>query len=395
MVSGLRIDYLSPTLYLTDILILGILVSWGTESLLKFKMQSAKFKVEIKNSKLFWGLLFIGCFLIINSFFVPNQPVAFYKFLKILEFFLLGLYIVKNSSLFPIAYSLLPIPIIYSSFLAIAQFLNQGSLGGVFWFLGERTFNASTPGIAQAIFNGQLILRPYATFPHPNVLAGFLVVGLLILISNSRNLWRLIPGIFYQLSIVLGMIALFLTFSRVAWLVFLLAVTSMFLVKRREKRKYVTLFLLVISLASLISLTWLPIQSESFSYRQDLNLVTIKMFQSSPLLGVGLNNFLVRLPEFYKFPGPVYFLQPAHNIYLLTMAETGLLGLVGLICFLFITIHHLIQNNKYLLLVSVFAVLALGLFDHYFYTLQQGQLLITMVFGLAWSKTRENVKIHI
>ena len=31
LVFGIRIDYLSPTIYLTDLLVIGILVSWGWE----------------------------------------------------------------------------------------------------------------------------------------------------------------------------------------------------------------------------------------------------------------------------------------------------------------------------------------------------------------------------
>ena len=51
------------------------------------------------------------------------------------------------------------------------EFIKQASLNGLFWWLGERTFTSSTPGIAKAVIDGRLLMRPYATFPHPNVLA--------------------------------------------------------------------------------------------------------------------------------------------------------------------------------------------------------------------------------
>ena len=57
--------------------------------------------------------------------------------------------------------------------LAISQFIKGGTLG--LWILGERTFTISTPGIAKFDFYGREFLRPYATFPHPNVLAGFIL----------------------------------------------------------------------------------------------------------------------------------------------------------------------------------------------------------------------------
>ena len=56
------------------------------------------------------------------------------------------------------------------------------TLGGYFWYLGERSFYASTPGIAAVSFQGRLLLRPYATFPHPNVFGGFLAIVLPLMI---------------------------------------------------------------------------------------------------------------------------------------------------------------------------------------------------------------------
>jgi len=41
------------------------------------------------------------------------------------------------------------------------------------------------------------------------------------------------------------------------------------------------------------------------------------------------------------------------------------------------------------MLLLVLEILTLGLFDHYFYTLQQTQLLFSLVLGLAWAKKVE------
>jgi len=383
LVNGLRVDYLSPTLYLTDILILFVLVAWGIEILLKVKIQPFDF-AQGRNSKLFRTTLFISGFLLVNCLFSQNQPAALYKSVKILEFILLGIYISKNFLVSQSLGLLVSIPVIYSSLLGIAQFLNQGSFDGIFWWLGERTFNAGTPGIAQAVWNGQLILRPYATFPHPNVLAGFLVVSLLLIIWQKPKFW--------WLTTVLGLIALFLTFSRVSWVVFGLSLILSNLKFLKSPRT--VLLIGLITIIGLISLIWIPIQSESITYRQDLNLIAVKMWQSSPLMGVGLNNFLVRLPGFYKFPGPVYFLQPVHNLYLMILAETGIIGLIGVILFLILTIRRLILISNYYLLITLSSVLLLGLFDHYFYTLQQGQLLFTLILGLSWFNYSHRGKIR-
>src|SRR5258708_5260679 len=112
------------------------------------------------------------------------------------------------------------IGIIGESILAIAQFFNQGSLNGVLYFLGERTFTATTSGIANASVSGELILRPYGTFPHPNVLAGYLLISLTLLLlyaksylSKDRYPKFKNQKIFFGTALILGTVALFLNFG--------------------------------------------------------------------------------------------------------------------------------------------------------------------------------------
>lgn len=395
MVRGLRVDYLAPTIYLTDILAAGVIISWGLE---KIKSQKSKSKKTIKKLKISWALLLIGGLLILNSLLAANPAAAFYKLVKLTEFVLLGIYITKNRFSVNTFYLLLSTSLVYSSLLAIFQFLNQGSLGGVFYWLGERTFNAGTPGIALASWNDRLFLRPYATFSHPNAFAGFLVISLILMaklpITNYQFFKFSKP--LRTVTVFLGIIALFLTFSRASWLVFgisLAAYGVWFL--RKINGRFIGRWMVLAFIGSLIFLSTIKnlqafttIQPESIWLRQDLNRAALEMIKKSPILGVGLGNFLVRLPEFYQEKGQVRFLQPAHNLYLLIAAEAGLFGLIGLVCFLILTIRCLRLKTNYLILMALSAILFLGLFDHYFYTLQQGQILISLVLGLSWSKIK-------
>ena len=72
-ISGIRVDYLAPTIYLLDIIIF-ILAIVNLKIVLKF------FKKKF----------FIAIFLlsIINMFFANSLPLAFYGFVKIIEFFI-------------------------------------------------------------------------------------------------------------------------------------------------------------------------------------------------------------------------------------------------------------------------------------------------------------------
>jgi O-antigen ligase len=79
-------------------------------------------------------------------------------------------------------------------------------------------------------------------------------------------------------------------------------------------------------------------------------------------------------------------LQPAHNIYLLLLAETGILG-VGLIA---LALARFAAAKKILLrtprspfVMSLIVLLVLGLVDHYPVSLQQGQLLTTLFTALV------------
>ena len=377
LVFGIRIDYLAPTLFLTDLLVIGLLVTWFLE------MRKKKIKIT-RQLKGYWWLGAVFVFLLLNSFLAQNQGAAFYQLVKIIEFSLLGFYLAKNNyPLEAIRYPL-AMAVVYSSFIALAQFLKQASLNGIFWWLGERSFNAFTPGIAQAVWDGQLIMRPYATFPHPNVLAGFILISLILIVTSRTK--RTKTQLIKWLTFFLGVGIIFLSLSRTVWLVgtlVLFPLSASFLAKKRR--------LWAISLTIILSLCFLWLgthlgMEEAISRRFQLNQVAVEMIRENPLIGIGLNNFISRLPDYWQTSEAVRFLQPVHNLFLLVAAETGLIGLLIFLWFLVLTFKKLLMTDNRLLIIALSAILALGLFDHYWLTLQQSQLLLTLVLGLSWAK---------
>ena len=134
----------------------------------------------------------------------------------------------------------------------------------------------------------------------------------------------------------------------------------------------------------------LQFASESLELRQELNKVAIKMIKKYPLTGVGLNNFIPSLTQFKK--GLSYQeLQPVHNIYLLIGAESGLMGLGLFLWLIYLSYRKFLQGNNEItkqrnkkLSIILTAILLLGLFDHYFFTLQQTQLLFAVVMGMVF-----------
>lgn len=369
-VFGLKIDYLSPTIYLTDILVLVILGLWVIE---KLRAKNAKLKASAKNLKLlgFFSLVF----LLINAFLAQNQGAAFYKFFKLIEFVSLGVWIARQKIKLARITLPLSIVVIYSSLLTFFQFLKQKSLGGFFYWLGERSFSVSTPGIAKTVFQGRLLMRPYATFPHPNVLAGFVLISLVLICGAGK-----IEKILKWPTFVLGILTMIFSFSRSAWFGGVLAV---FLAYFAKKKKILAL-LIILGLGLVLIFSQDVLKGESFFQRVELNKIAWQMIKNRPLIGVGLNNFIPQLPEFWSGSGFTYLLQPVHNIFLLTAAETGLVGLLIFLWFLFLTFKKLVAVKNKPLIITLSVILFLGLFDHYWLTLQQTQLLLTVILGLAW-----------
>ena len=355
--------------------------------------------------KYLFGFVLLLLSLLIGLAGAQNFGAGIYGVVKFLEFSFLVYFVGKNYIILnkTMLFICIFASVIFEALLAFLQYLNQGSLGGIFYLFGERAFSAETPGIANASINGQLFLRPYATFSHPNVLAGFLVLSMLFLFLFSfknRNLQAcLLLGLFSGTAVLL------LTLSRAAiflWLIYLLVLFGLWVFEKYKKGKFnssqLTLSILIFTTVAVfvilqnnfISQRFLTtkLSDESLIQRQELVTESLNMLWKSPILGVGINNFFNNL-NIVSSKENTFLIQPVHNIFLLILSEIGLIGF----CFAFLVLCkslvvsvRKVRARKYLLMM-IFAVIFLGMFDHYFLTLQQGQLLFSLVLGISLSKS--------
>lgn len=362
LLYGLRIDYLSPTFYLIDLFVLFLLLLGLTSKRLNLKVSAWVF------------LFFLG--LLGRTFFAANFGAGIFKLIRLVELFLLVLYVSQNLKAPRLLVKYLPWAVVYSSFLGIAQFLRQSSLGGVFWFLGERPLSLTMSGIALESLGNSLYLRAYASFSHPNSLAGFLLVSLILtLVSLRKSRYFLV-----YLGLSLG--ALILTFSYSAWLVGLLVVFLAGILKKEPKVILLGLF----GLGVIVFSGFFLVDSLSVAERRQLLISSFLMIKQNFLWGVGLNNFLNNLPV-YWLPVSFRLWQPVHNVYLLVLAEVGVVFFLGILLFLYKTLKKvMVEKKKVVVFLALMAILILGLFDHYWWTLLQNQVLFSLVLGLAWSK---------
>ncbi|MBI3985264.1 MAG: O-antigen ligase family protein [Candidatus Levybacteria bacterium] len=393
-IAGLRIDYLSYTLYLTDILIILIFLS-------SFKNVFKTVLTKYKNK--FFRFFLFALFLTIGISVSKNPQVGIYGLVKLFEFSYLGIFIYLNYREInkKILVALISFGIVFQTLLSALQYLNNGSLQGIFYFLGERSFNSQTPSIANVSVNAKLILRPYATFPHPNVLAGFIALSSMLLVYFKNRINKHLLLIVLTISTT----GIIISFSRVGLLVWTGFIFSYFLttlLKKYKKIKLNTRFIknnslpIIVGSGFLLSLFFLFLTNplfiqrlSSFSFSdesvvQRLNTISasINMFMQNPVFGVGINNFLNNLNTSFNSPA---LLQPVHNVFLLVLSQTGIVGLLafGYLFFKAIRVALGFGKEKIIRILIVLAIIFIGMFDHYLLTIQQTQILFTMLIAIA------------
>lgn len=384
LVLGVRIDYLAPTIYLTDILILAILFFY----LFDRKSRSLVSKSVLLNS---FTLLLLLLLAVVNTFSAISPPITIYQWLRVFESFFLAWYVAKNISYDRSFNIILAITVIYSAALAILQFTSQHSIGGILYFLGERAFSAATPGIATSPLWGNLVLRPYATFPHPNVLAGY-IVAIIPFIAIRPRRWLSFS------ALVTGLLALMISLSRSAWVIAVLGFGALVFwhLKKNKIYQHVTILallgLLVFFLPLIIDRFGAlgSLDKESYLIREDLMQGALQIIREHPVIGAGLGNFITTRSDLDLRGKTIAHLQPVHNIYLLLAAEVGLIGLLIFLLFIFTTIRRLLfigrldKPKVFAIILSLTSLLLLGLTDHYVVTIQQTRLLFAIIVGLAW-----------
>lgn len=403
-IYGIRVDYLSPTIYLTDLLTIVLFII----SLIAISQQKNSFKIIPKISLPLAGILGVLLLVFVNHALFSKSPFAsFYGIAKLFEFLFFGAYLssISKNVLKTIFIKVLVIQLPIICFIALSQFFNQSSIGSIFYFLGERSFTVGTPGIATILIDNQFLLRPYATFPHPNVLAFYLLLSLVFLIEYLQQPIEKKSKITISIILITAIITLFLTFSRLTILLFAAYGVYIILTQVRNKRmKLAFSFSFLVSIVFYLSFFFsrffsLDLLAKELSLRSELQDIALNIWLKSPVFGAGLKNFFVHEISYQKEFSEI-LLQPVHNIYLLTLSETGILGLVGFLIFLYLTAKRLKSKVKNIKLQNypaktetiLFAsLLFIGLFDHFFLTLQQGQLMTALILALCWSESRSKI----
>lgn len=249
--------------------------------------------------------------------------------------------------------------------------------------------------------DGQNFLRVYGTLPHPNMLGGF------ILICMTAVIWFILDvkktNWFAWPLLGLGVCLLILTFSRAAWLGFVVFLFVLLLKSKYLERNKIWLLLFVVAMTA--ALTLFPLRdlfisrtsvpttaTEEFSLTGRVWLAeqALTYMKERPITGIGMGSFVIQLAQ---RAGERNFVEPVHNIPLLILSELGIIGLILLFSIL-ISIGREFWSTKRTNLILMGALLAgigtITLFDHYFWSLAPGRMMLGLVFGLWFGQASKD-----
>ncbi len=354
--------------------------------------------------------LFFALASIVNSPFAA-YPLPYWRWMHLalpaFLFFLLSRTNLEEGTFKKLAQIVLFISLIECA-VAIPQYFIQHSLG--LKGLGEPTLIAThyvgsnfpmadgSVWIFDKFFHGlrdkTFVLRASGTLPHPNVLGGFMIFGLLMTyyiygLSKKRGL--------LAIAILLQMFCLFITYSRSALYAAGFATLVWIVFTSWREKKFHSLFwvaggsfLLCVGLlypqlfqrGGVVSYS--AVAQSSDALRLTIQDVGLAMFRAHPFLGIGFNNHMLAFQTYTQ--GQALPATYIHNVYLQLGVEVGLFGLLTFLAFclfVFVKGWKNRQQPEVLTCLCIFiAILLIGLVDFYPLYVQQIRLIFFLVAGL-------------
>lgn len=411
--TGAYSDFTSFSLYLSDIF---LFIMWWSVLISRGGARNF-FHHVVKNIK--W--LFFWLILAFLWHYRENSTLNWYFLLKYAE--LIVAYgtiatIFKDKSLFKPFFWLFSALTFFQSIFAIWQFVIQKSIG--LKILGEQVLNPNILGVAKIVSGGTKLIRGYGTFPHPNLLAAFLLFGIFItiyLLINTSKKWQIF---LLNIMVFVNILGLCVTFSRAGYFALGVGLILFFgyifwnLIKDDQKinlSAWMPVFVVLISILTSFFifrpyiLTRATITDQATIERSQYNKIGLKMIKDKPIFGIGIGDSVLHMEQYIGQKLEPWQKQPIHNYFLLSAAELGIPGALILIWIFASHLKSLILNLKskiityrrssealakedYLLLATFSSFLVLMFFDHYFYTLQQTQMLLWVILGLIAVNTK-------
>lgn len=402
-------EYGTIGIYATEILLWAIFllaVIWWTAK--KLKVKNEKSEITTKSPKLFWIIILSFVFYSLVSFlWADSKSLTLYTWHWLAEGvgFLLVLRTV-NLDKKKLAWSFVLAALVQAG-LGVWQFLSQSTFSSK--WLGMAMHDPTVPGTFVVETALRRWLRAYGSLPHPNMLAGFLAVAMLLsawLYQKTGYGFKklFLPAIFAILS--LGLCATFSKSVTASFLLVLILWWVTFFIRGKygpakiDLLKFTLIFFAVAIIFSAVF--WEPVRTRAAgAERLEVKSRTERLsyfgeawqlIQTHPLQGVGLGNYTLAAHNEINPNLKSWDYQPVHNIYLLVLSELGVIGFLIFSVFILYTLYFIFyvfgdgKNSQNIVFGLVFCMLlAVGFFDHYLWTLYFGVMIFWLGLGLIKS----------
>lgn len=244
-----------------------------------------------------------------------------------------------------------------------------GFSGASTW-LGLAARDALTLGDSVFLIGGERILRAYGSFPHPNIFAGYLLIGLWgawqLIQCGKKWAWGALGGFVVSLLATGSQAACLGALVMAAWVVF----------KPQQKHRWIAVIILA---AISLGAVWVGV-GDSFLERQQqyFALGDIMNFQFFTT-GIGPMNYLFHW-EFMQSGIDWWLYQPIHNVPLLMIAELGVIGFGAWFYYLAAPrMGFLVKGEHFPLVLAFIPPLLL---DHYLWTTWAGLVIVALILSI-------------
>lgn len=403
------VDYWRIALYGTDIVLAGLLIVAAI-------VQRKNKKEKIKNS--FWvvwlAVSILDLAMFVSIFFASDKALATYKYITFLLgiglFWLLSLNFYNKTK---VVFAFL-LSVVFQGVLAIGQFLYQGSFGSKWLGMAPHSGTDAGASVIEIIgVDGKIErwLRAYGSFDHPNILGGFLALGLIVsfykLLSHKRVVIKKtdFTFLFYLLSFLSSFAGLLFTFSRSAILAAVVAVMIVLVSVFFGRSKAIVLrSLKIIMLAVIVSLSIFFVYQNVFLTRTSSQTFleaksiderklywndAVSMIKDSKMLPAGIGNFTremeLRAPERFFWQW-----QPVHNVPMLVLAETSIVGFLSFTGLILWLLWMTVKRKNVFGLSILSAIGIMMILDHYLWSLHSGQMIFWLAIGMVMSNFSNN-----
>lgn len=219
------------------------------------------------------------------------------------------------------------------------------------------------------------------------------------LIVYRNDVKKFIDEKWIYLAFAFNLFAFYMTFTRGAWLGFLVAIPFAFI---KKKRSLVLSGVAGVLIVGALSFFFIPKVHDTFMSRQTSNdervgswRAAIKAFEERPILGFGLLNFEPHSSELkikYNLNN-AYFKGHAHNIFLEFLATTGFVGFGLFLLWIVFWFKEMLSRNDILSNVAIPVIIAfiVGGLTQSTFVLADNTFFITAFYMITQIKWKESL----